>query len=130
MLNQDTVGCVTVFVLYNTTQYTVIEASIEDLSENSPCRGYAARFPVFYDSLKSVLSGERPAHCIGGSPKFHFKMRLFNLAQDLTNFFCHLKGIVSRDWGELQMIPVDSLEVFSIAGSYFYFFLTTLSCLN
>ena len=32
------------------------------------------------------------------------------------------KGIVSRDWGELQMIPVDSLEVFSIAGSYFYFF--------
>ena len=33
-----------------------------------------------------------------------------------------IKGIVSRDWGELQMIPVDSLEVFSIAGSYFYFF--------
>ena len=41
-----------------------------------------------------------------------------------------LKGIVSRDWGELQMIPVDSLEVFSIAGSYFYSFLTTFSCLN
>ena len=33
-----------------------------------------------------------------------------------------LKGIVSRDWGELQMIPVDSLQVFSIAGSYFTFF--------
>ena len=39
------------------------------------------------------------------------------------------KGIVSRDWGELQMIPVDSLEVFSIAGSYLYSFLTTFSCL-
>ena len=31
------------------------------------------------------------------------------------------KGIVSRDWGELQMISVDSLEVLSITGSYFYF---------
>ena len=41
-----------------------------------------------------------------------------------------VKGIVSRDWGELQMIPVDSLEVFSIAGSYLYSFLTTFSCLN
>ena len=41
-----------------------------------------------------------------------------------------LKGIVSRDSGELQMIPVDSLEVFSIAGSYLYSFLTTFSCLN
>ena len=40
------------------------------------------------------------------------------------------KGIVSRDWGELQMIPVYSLEVFSIAGSYFYSFLTTFSYLN
>ena len=30
----------------------------------------------------------------------------------------NLKGIVSRDWAELAMIPVDSLEVFSIAGSY------------
>ena len=40
------------------------------------------------------------------------------------------KGIVSQDWGELQMIPVDSLEVFSIAGSYFYSFLTMFSCLN
>ena len=28
------------------------------------------------------------------------------------------------------MIPVDILEVFSIDGSYFYFFLTTFSCLN
>ena len=41
-----------------------------------------------------------------------------------------IKGIVSRDWGELQMIPVDSLEVFSIAGSYFCSFLTIFSCLN
>ena len=40
------------------------------------------------------------------------------------------KGIVSRDWVELQMIQVDSLEVFSIAGSYFYFFKTKFSCLN
>ena len=40
------------------------------------------------------------------------------------------KGIVSQDWGELQMIPVDRSEVFSIAGSYFYSFLTTFSCLN
>ena len=30
-----------------------------------------------------------------------------------------LKGIVSRDWGELQMILLDSLEVLSTAGSYF-----------
>ena len=30
------------------------------------------------------------------------------------------KGIVSRDWGELQMIPVDILEVLSIARSYLY----------
>ena len=28
------------------------------------------------------------------------------------------------------MIPVDSSEVFTIAGSYFYYFLTTFSCLN
>ena len=42
----------------------------------------------------------------------------------------NIKGIVSRDWGELQMIPVDSSEVFSIAGSYLYSFLTTFSCLN
>ena len=28
------------------------------------------------------------------------------------------------------MIPADSLEVFSIAGSYLYSFLTTSSCLN
>ena len=35
-----------------------------------------------------------------------------------------LKGIVSPDWVELAMIPVDSLEVFTIAGSYFYSFLT------
>ena len=41
-----------------------------------------------------------------------------------------VKGKVSRDWGELQMIPVDSLKVFSIAGSYFYFFKTIFSCLN
>ena len=38
--------------------------------------------------------------------------------------------VVSRDWGELLMIPVDSSEVFTIAGSYFYYFLTTFSCLN
>ena len=28
------------------------------------------------------------------------------------------------------MIPVDSLEVFSIVGSYFYVVSTTFSCLN
>ena len=32
------------------------------------------------------------------------------------------KGIVSRDWEELEIILMDSSEVFSIAGSYFYFF--------
>ena len=32
------------------------------------------------------------------------------------------KGIVSRVCVELQMISVDSLEVLSIAGSYFTFF--------
>ena len=33
-----------------------------------------------------------------------------------------VKGIVSRDWGELPMIPMDKSEVFSIAGSYLYSF--------
>ena len=32
----------------------------------------------------------------------------------------HVKGIVSRDWGELQMIPMDKSEVFSSARSYFF----------
>ena len=41
-----------------------------------------------------------------------------------------IKGIVSRDWAELEMISMDRSEVFSIAGSYFYSFLTTFSCLN
>ena len=66
---------------------------------------------------------------------------------ELLNFFLQLKkknsqaksgkkylfliiGIVSRDWGELQMISMDRSEVFSIAGSYFYSFLITFSCLN
>ena len=35
-----------------------------------------------------------------------------------TTFFPALKftGIVSRDWGGLEMIPVDRSEVFSVAG--------------
>ena len=41
-----------------------------------------------------------------------------------------LKGIVSRDWAELEMMSVDRSEVVSIAGSYFYSFLTAFSCLN
>ena len=44
------------------------------------------------------------------------------LLQEVNKNNYIFKGIVSRDWGELQMIPVDSLEVFSIARSYFYFF--------
>ena len=43
----------------------------------------------------------------------------------------NFKGIVSRDWAELSMIPVDSSQVFSSAGSYFFYsFSTTFSCLN
>ena len=33
-------------------------------------------------------------------------------------------------WAELEMMSRDRSEVFSIAGSYFYLFLTTFSCLN
>ena len=45
-------------------------------------------------------------------------------------FILSVKGIVSRDWAERQMIPMDKSEAFRIAGSYFYFFKTTFSCLN
>ena len=34
-----------------------------------------------------------------------------------------IKGIVSRDWGGLQMILLDRLEVFNISASCFFFFL-------
>ena len=32
----------------------------------------------------------------------------------------YLKGIVSRDWGGLQMILLDRLEVFNISVSHFF----------
>ena len=32
------------------------------------------------------------------------------------------KGIVSRDWAELEMILLDRLEVFNISTSHFFFF--------
>ena len=44
--------------------------------------------------------------------------------------WCAFKEIVSQDWLELEMISMDKSEVFSIAGSYFYFFKTMFSCLN
>ena len=46
----------------------------------------------------------------------------------LTRKISHdLKGIVSRDWGGLQMILLDRLEVFIISASGFYLFLSTFS---
>ena len=32
---------------------------------------------------------------------------------------CQFKGIVSRDWAEIQRIPVNRSMVFSIPASYF-----------
>ena len=38
-----------------------------------------------------------------------------------------LKGIVSRDWAELEMISMDRSEVFNISASCFYFILMPFS---
>ena len=50
---------------------------------------------------------------------------------DMYNCFkkhkCFFKGIVSRDWGGLQMILLGRLEVFIISASSFYLFLSTFS---
>ena len=50
----------------------------------------------------------------------HISLR-FESHKKVYAFFL-FKGIVSRDWGELQMIPMDKSEVFSNAGSYSYLF--------
>ena len=34
----------------------------------------------------------------------------------------YFKGIVSRDWAELEMISIDRSDDFCIARSYFYLF--------
>ena len=44
------------------------------------------------------------------------------LLQEVNKNNYIFKGIVSRDWGELQMIPVDSLEVLVFPRHIFTFF--------
>ena len=42
-------------------------------------------------------------------------------------FLWELKGIVSRDWGGLQMILLDSLEVFNVSASSSFLHLSAFS---
>ena len=42
----------------------------------------------------------------------------------ISNHFPQFKGIVSREWGELQMITVEKSEVFSTSPIKFYCFST------
>ena len=55
---------------------------------------------------------------------YHFISAIFRMYQMYQK--CTLKGIVSRDWGGLQMILLDRLEVFNISASGFFFFLPFL----
>ena len=48
---------------------------------------------------------------------YHFISAIFRMYQMYQK--CTLKGIVSRDWGGLQMILLDRLEVFNISESDF-----------
>ena len=41
--------------------------------------------------------------------------------------FLRLKGIVSRDWGGLQMILLDRLEVFNISATHLFLILSAFS---
>ena len=61
---------------------------------------------------------------------FTVSLRVFAVEQFGIQRWKAIKGIVSRNWAELEMISMDRSEVFSIARSYFYSFLTTFSCLN
>ena len=80
---------------------------------------YKSDFFVLFELLVSVVC----YYCFNLllSPRL---LSIFLLWQYTVSYilFNVLKGIVSRDWGELQMISVDSLELLSIARSYFTYF--------
>ena len=46
---------------------------------------------------------------------------------DTSTCFEKLKGIVSREWGGLQTILLDRLEVFNISASWLFLFVSAFS---
>ena len=71
------------------------------------------------------------SRCLGCGSTFIFSSGLVHPHLFLTpRFVPTLKGIVLRNWAELEMISMDRSEVCSSPGSYFYFVITTFLCLN
>ena len=55
------------------------------------------------------------------SALFHI-FKPFIVINAMYILYTEIKGIVSRDWGGLQMILLDRLEVFNISASGFFKF--------
>ena len=85
--------------------------------------------PKFHDVWCKVAQTEIkvPSLCQNCGKMAHTDRAVLRLCQNcaVCGKMSHtvLKGIVSRDWGGLQMILLDRLEVFIISATHFYFIL-------
>ena len=76
--------------------------------------------------LEVILLLIRPVVCLSLLNAAIF-VQCIQLVRYLTQVVQFIKGIVSRDWGGLQMILLDRLEVFNVSASNLFLVVSAFS---